>query len=207
MIAASSSSSRRLRPEPIRDLLAAGRRPLDAGRVGEVTELIARHPRRLGGLVQCLWDENAGVANRAADALERLTAGPAPRIDPRRLVPWKDALLSLLAEAEFNKLRWNLAFTLPRLPLTVAEAQRAAWSLYGYLDDPGSIVKTAAMQGLADLTRHNPSLLPEVLDRLRILSRSGTPAMRARGRILLKRLEPRPEPGLRRKQAARQSGS
>jgi hypothetical protein len=45
------------------------------------------------------------------------------------------------------------------------------------------------MQGLADLTRHDPSLLPEVLDMLRILSRSGTPAMRARGRILLKKLE------------------
>ena len=32
-------------------------------------------------------------------------------------------------------------------------------------------------------------MLPEVLDMLRILSRTGTPAMRARGRILLKRLE------------------
>ena len=38
-----------------------------------------------------------------------------------------------------------------------------------YLDDRSSIVKTAAMHGLADLTRHDPSLLPEVLDMLRIL--------------------------------------
>jgi len=45
------------------------------------------------------------------------------------------------------------------------------------------------MHGLAGLTRWNPSMLPEVLDMLRILSRSGTPAMRARGRILLKRIE------------------
>jgi hypothetical protein len=45
------------------------------------------------------------------------------------------------------------------------------------------------MQGLAGLGRQNPSLLPEVLDLLRILTRSGTPAMRARGRILLRGLE------------------
>lgn len=177
------------RPKPLRALLAAGRHPLDAGRVCEVTTVLAKHPRRLGSLVECLWDEHAGVANRAADALERLTAGPAPQIDPRRLAPWKEALLGLLAEAGPNKLRWNLAFTLPRLPLTVADAQRAAASLRGYLNDPGSIVKTAAMHGLTDLARHDPSLLPEVLDMLRILSRSGTPAMRARSRILLKELE------------------
>jgi hypothetical protein len=34
-------------------------------------------------------------------------------------------------------------------------------------------------------------MLPEVMDMLRLLSRSGTPAMRARGRILLKRMESR----------------
>ena len=45
------------------------------------------------------------------------------------------------------------------------------------------------MHGLAGLTRWDPSLLPQVLDMLRVLSRSGTPAMRARGRILLKRME------------------
>jgi hypothetical protein len=45
------------------------------------------------------------------------------------------------------------------------------------------------MHGLAGLTRWNAALLSEVLDMLRVLSRSGTPAMRARGRILLKRME------------------
>jgi DNA-binding transcriptional regulator of glucitol operon len=73
--------------------------------------------------------------------------------------------------------------------LNVEEARRVAVSLRTYLDDQGSIVKTAAMHGLTVLTRHDPKLLPEVLDMLRILSRSGTPAMRARGRILLKKLE------------------
>lgn len=35
--------------------------------------------------------------------------------------------------------------------------------------------------------------MPQVLDLLRVLSRSGTPAMRARGRILLSKLRSRIE--------------
>jgi len=108
----------------------------------------------------------------------------------------------LMAEAEQNKLRWNLALFVPRLELSAAEAQRVAAALRTYLEDQSSIVKTAAMHGLAALTRHDPKLLPEVLDMLRILSRSGTPAMRARGRILLKKLEtPSERPARQRKPA------
>ena len=96
-----------------------------------------------------------------------------------------------MVDATENKLRWNLALMVPRMALTVAETERAAVVLRSWLDDRSSIVKTCAMQGLAGLTRWNPAMLPEVLDMLRLLSRSGTPAMRARGRILLKRIESR----------------
>lgn len=165
-------------------MLLVGRNRLHAGRAREVAALILAQPKKLPQLIECLWDEDAGVANRAADALERATFR-----QPALASPWKDALLGLLAEANQNKLRWNLALSVPRIQLSTVEAQRAAASLRTYLEDRSSIVKTAAMHGLADLTRHDPSLLPEVLDMLRILSRSGTPAMRARGRILLKKLE------------------
>jgi len=60
-----------------------------------------------------------------------------------------------------------------------------------YLEDRSSIVRTFAMQGLSDLTGQHPSMLTTVLDLLRTLTRSGTPAIRARGRILLRQLESR----------------
>lgn len=167
-------------------MLETGRHRLDAGRVCEVAKMVLESPRRLGSVIECLFDENAGVANRAADVLERVT-----RWKPQPATRWKDELIGLMAEAGQNKLRWNLALTIGRLPLTIPEARRAAQILRTWLDDKSSIVKTAAMHGLADLTWHDPSLRPEVLDTLRILSRSGTPAMRARGRILLKRMESR----------------
>ncbi len=169
--------------------MLCGGRPLEKGRSCEVADLVVEQPRKLAALIECLWDDDPGVANRAADAIERATAGNPPRLGPWLLAPWKESLLGLLADAQPNKLRWNLALTVPRTELTIAEARRAFATLRGYLDDSSSIVNTAAIHGLADLTRYDPSLLHEVLDLLRILSRSGTPAMRARGRILLGKLE------------------
>ena len=171
--------------ETIRSMLKAGRHRLDPGRVCEVTELVVKTPRRMRAVIECLFDENAGMANRAADVLERIT-----RAKPQPAAGWKDELIGLMAEAKENKFRWNLALTVGRLPLNAQQAQTAAGILRNWLNDRSSIVKTAAMHGLADLTRHDPSLLLEVLDTLRVLSRSGTPAMRARGRILLTQLEP-----------------
>ena len=167
----------------IREILLPGHR-LDAGNACEVAALLLKNPRKTGQVVECLWDDEAGVANRAADALERASCRR-----PEILGRWKEALLDRMLDATENKLRWNLALMIFRAPLTIAEAERAAAVLRSWLDDRSSIVKTSAMHGLAGLTRWDPSLLPEVMDMLRVLSRSGTPAMRARGRILLKSME------------------
>ncbi len=157
---------------------------LDPGRVWQVVELVDGQPRKLGQLIECLWDENLAVANRAADALERVT-----RDRPAQAQRWKGELLGLMAEAEEKKLRWNLALVVPRLKLTPPECRRASAAMRSYLDDRSSIVRTAALHGLADLTRQDSSLLPDVLELLRVAGRSGTPAMRARSRILLAKLE------------------
>ncbi|HWA94605.1 MAG TPA: hypothetical protein VG844_08375 [Terracidiphilus sp.] len=178
-----STQSRAKKKETIAAMLAPGR-PLDVGRAKEVAELLLARPRLARQVVECLWSADVGVANRAADALERVSY-----YKPEILAAWKDALLGRLVDAEANKLRWNLALTIPRTRLTVAETERVAAVLRSWLDDRSSIVKTASMHGLAGLTQWNAALLPEVLDMLRVLSRSGTPAMRARGRILLKKLE------------------
>jgi hypothetical protein len=157
---------------------------LAVGRAREVAALLVKDRRKVERVVECLWDEDPGVANRAADSLERATY-----TRPDLIGPWKESLLGCMADASQNKVRWNLALMISRVPLTIGETERAAAILRGWLDDKSSIVKTSAMHGLAGLTRWNPAILPEVLDMLRVLSRSGTPAMRARGRILLRRLE------------------
>jgi hypothetical protein len=56
----------------LRDQLAIGRSALDVGRVPEISEWIANLPRRIPGLIELLWDDDPGVASRAADVLERI---------------------------------------------------------------------------------------------------------------------------------------
>jgi hypothetical protein len=179
----------------IRAMLVGGAR-IAKGRAPEVAGLIRMHPRKTAQVVECLWDDDPVVANRAADALER-----ASYVEPRLLQAWKGTLLGRMLDASENKLRWNLALMVPRVKLTEAESDRAAAVLWRWLEDKSSIVKTASMHGLAGLTQWNTALLPSVLDMLRIMSRSGTPAMRARGRILLKRLEAPAKPKKRRMNA------
>lgn len=172
----------------LRSELAEGKNALALGRVCALTERFLAQPEQAGRLIEFLWDDDEGVACRAADVLERITRGT-PQIGRRLFSVSKEALLGLLAEAGPKKLRWNLALMVGRFPLTKEEARRAATVLESWHEDASSIVKTAALQGLSDLTRHDPALLPGVLDVLRIQGRSGTAAMRARSRILLKQLE------------------
>jgi len=121
---------------------------------------------------------------RAADATEKVT-----RQHPELLLPYKRELLGLMAEAEEQELRWHLAAMVPRLALDSKERSRATSALQRYLEDRSSIVRTFALQGLAELAQGDPSLRPRVVEILREATRSGTPAMKARGRKLLADLD------------------
>ena len=168
----------------IRLLLADARNRIGPGHAYDAAMLVLENPHLARQLIECLWDEDEGVSGRAADALETVAA-ELPQIVAR----YKDALLGLLVEARSIKLRWHLGLIVTGLKLTRPECRRVANALNEWLDDPSSIVKTCAMQGLAELTLQNPSLKDQVLDLLRMLARSGTPAMRARGRILIEQME------------------
>jgi hypothetical protein len=164
-------------------MLSGGTRR-SAGRAGELVRLIGQQPELFPLAVECLRDGDPVVCMRAADAAEK-----ASRDQPSLLHPHKRELLDLAAGAIQQEVRWHLALMLPRLTLTPAERLRTCNLLRTYLEDRSSIVRTFAMQGLADLARQDPRLLPGVVDELRMLSRAGTPAMRARGRKLLLELE------------------
>jgi hypothetical protein len=172
------------RQNRIRAILAEGRRTQGAGRAFDAAVMVLEEPRLSRQLIECLWDEDEGVAGRAADALETVV-GEHPQVSQ----PWKEALLGLLVESRAIKLRWHLALIVTQLKLTPPECRRVADVLRDWLDDRSSIVKTCAMQGLAELTLQDSSMKDEVLDLLRAITRSGTPAMRARGRHLLKQME------------------
>jgi hypothetical protein len=77
---------------------------------------------------------------------------------------------------------------LPRLKLTRAERRRAFAQMQSWLTDKSGIVRAFAMQGLADLAQQDETLKPTALVTIRAAVGNGTPAMRARGKRLLKEL-------------------
>ncbi|HMD32229.1 MAG TPA: hypothetical protein VKG84_09995 [Candidatus Acidoferrales bacterium] len=170
-------------PKNILDLLAgADRRTI--GRADQVARLVGKNLALFPKLIAGLWSEDPVIRMRAADAVEKIT-----RTAPAQLQRYKKELLGLMAEADQQELRWHLAVMVPRLSLKPAERRRAAELLSGYLEDRSSIVRTFALQGLADLAQQEPSMRATVTDLLRESVRSGTPAMRARSRKLLLQLE------------------
>jgi hypothetical protein len=156
------------------------------GRSNEVVELVFKRPVLFAELIHGMCAADPLVRMRAADAAEKVSLK-----QPDLLRPFKGKLLRLLDEAEEQELRWHLAQMVPRLPLTSKERLRAAATFRRYLQDRSSIVKTCAMQAIADIAAHDESLLSEIKALLQDSMRSGTAAMKARARKLLSRFEAR----------------
>lgn len=154
------------------------------GKANQIAKLVLSEPKRFAELIQCLWDDDPIVRMRAADAAEKVTV-----TRPELLNPHKRELLGLLAESEQIELRWHLALMVPRLALTSPERQQAVTSLQRYLEERSSIVKTFALQGLADLAGQDASLRELAKQAIGESLRTGTAAMRARARKLMKDLK------------------
>lgn len=154
------------------------------GRANEVAELVSENPRLFPALIAGLWSEDPLVRMRAADASEKVS-----RARPKLLQRYKKELLGLMAEVDQQEVRWHLAAMVARLTLNAKERQTAADLLRTYLEDRSSIVRTFALHGLADLAESDPDIRASVIELLREARRSGTPAMKARSRKLLLRME------------------
>ncbi len=154
------------------------------GRSDQVAAMVSQDRGLFPRLIECLWSDDPLVRMRAADATEKVT-----RKNRDLLQSYKSDLLALMAETTEQELRWHLAVMVPRLTLDAEERHITESLLKGYLQDRSSIVRTFALQGLADLAQNDPRIRSEVLLVLRDSSQNGTPAMKARSRKLLLQLK------------------
>ncbi len=151
------------------------------GNSADAVALVSARPEEFPSLIEFLWDADPVVRMRAADAAEKIT-----RERPELLQPYRRELLGLLEEAQQQELRWHLALMVPRMKLSSSDSRRVYEGLCVYLAGQGSIARTLALQGMADLAANHPELRDEVIEQLQMATRSGTAAMKARARNLLK---------------------
>ena len=175
-----------MRAQSILDRLGGGDRR-SIGRANAMVRDVLANPKLFGPLIRGMWSEDPVVAMRAADAVEKITLQK-----PALLAPFKAELLGLMNDAEQIELRWHLCLLAPRLPLTIADRARVTARLRAWLDnDRSAIVRTFALQALVDLSGHDEALRDETVELLHAATRTGTAAMKARARKLLKQLSPR----------------
>jgi hypothetical protein len=158
----------------------------DLRSVGAADE-VAREAIADETLVALLMSGMAGdepvVRMRCADALEKAT-----RVRPDYLRKHVGELRSLLVPAQAKEVLWHVLQMTPRVRWPQPEVAALVAAVEECLDNPSSIVRSCAMQALAELAVQRPEHRARTTRLLRELSASGTPAMQARGRGLLRAL-------------------
>jgi HEAT repeat protein len=156
------------------------------GRSDEVVADVLADPALFDELFRGISSDDPLVRMRAADATEKVTAQC-----PEYLAPYRVELLREVALIDQQEVRWHVAQMLPRLAWSDEERAACINLLLRYLEDKSKIVKTFAMQALADFAERDPALRPQVIGLLERLVQDGSPAMQSRGRKLLLELKRR----------------
>lgn len=153
------------------------------GESNRIASLVVEQPKLLHVLAKGLESDDPVLRMRCADAMEKATV-----VHHELLIPYKKKLIRQFSKIEQQEVRWHVAPMLARLKLSEAEADSVLKILLSYTNDRSSIVKTMAMQAIADMAISHPHLLPEAKMHIEELTIMGTPAMQARGRKLLLKL-------------------
>lgn len=153
------------------------------GRSNEVVSQILDHRAPFAALIRGMMDDDPVIRMRCADAAEKISAR-----HPEYLQAHARTLIDVIAKCEQHEVRWHVAQMLPRLEPGPALRKKAYTILETYLRDESRIVKTFAMQALVDLAETDVPQRAKVRRRIEALMHTGSPAMKARGRKLIARM-------------------
>ena len=155
------------------------------GRVDEVVQDILRNPALFEEVFEGVLDDDPIVRMRSADALEKVSSK-----HPEYLQPFKKRLINEVSKIKQQEVRWHVAQMFSYLEVNEKERDQIINILLSYIDTSDSkIVKTFSMQTLADFAGEDKVVRPKILKILEELVKTGSPAMKSRGRKLIKKLE------------------
>jgi hypothetical protein len=150
------------------------------GRSNEVVKEVLANPSLLGALFEGMFSQDPMIRMRAADAVEKITSK-----HPEWLQPYKSKIIRQASKIEQQEFRWHIAQLFSRLQLKRKEREVVIGILSDFLTDKSKIVRTFSMQALADIAEKNAELREPIIEKLEELIRTGSPAMKSRGKKLL----------------------
>ena len=158
------------------------------GRSNEMVADIEEDPTLIEKVFPGLYDPDPVLKARSADVIEKAT-----RNRPELLLNHKKEIISILKNDEEQEVCWHIAQMIPRLRYTSEEEADIIDALNRYLAHKSKIVRVSALEALTDLAEKNQRILKEVISTIRLHVKTGSPAVQARGRKLLKRLNSKGE--------------
>ena len=160
-----------------------GGRITSTGQALAVAEEVLAQPELFTELFSGLEHEDSLIRMRVAYAISKVTDER-----PDLLQPHKGRFIDLLdAPSNSHLCRACMLQTLHRLALTADDINLLKDILRDFMYSESSIVKTFSLQLLVDFAEADACLRPEVTPLLWEALESGTPAMRARARKLMKK--------------------
>jgi hypothetical protein len=157
------------------------------GKANEVVELVTSHPELFDEVFKGIFHEDKVVRARCADAVEKVS-----RVFPEYIGKRKKIILKNLPSFKQKEVVWHIVMMLGCLKLNDQEFDVVFNQLINWLNASDSIiVKVACMQTLSDQAKRNKRLVKLVHDEIEKQMVNGAPAIKARGRKLLKTLSPK----------------
>ena len=153
------------------------------GRADEVAAHIEKNSTLFEKIFPGLYDTDPVVKARSADVIEKATLNK-----PELLSNHKQDIISILQDETQQEVCWHIAQIIPRLKVTPAMEKEIIAGLNKYLSHKSKIVRVCALEALTDLAQKNPVIVKAVINKIRFHVKTGSPAIQARGRKLLKRL-------------------
>ena len=132
-------------------------------------------------LIKSLAGPDKPTAEQASRTLKRIAEA-----NRTVLYPVRKQLLKAAFEARDVRVQWNLSLVVGRLQLRGQDKAVAVDLMYERLTDKSGLNRTCAMQALMDLSEDDTALRARILPILRDALEHGTPAMKARAKLLLK---------------------
>jgi hypothetical protein len=154
------------------------------GRSNEVVKEVLAKPSLFGALLEGMLSQDPIIRMRAADAVEKITSK-----HPELLQPYKSKIIRQVSKIEQQEVRWHVAQLFSRLLLTHGERRVVVGILNNFLKDKSKIVRTFSMQALADIAEKDIELRAPIIEKLEELTKTGSPAMKSRGKKLLAKLK------------------
>lgn len=153
------------------------------GRADEVVAAIHKDPSLFSDVFAGMYNEDPVVRMRSADVVEKVT-----REKPELLTGFEKAIITELSQIEQQEVCWHIALILPRLSCDREQGKEILAILMGYLSHKSKIVIVNAMEALATLAIGTDSIREEIIRIIKSKVATGSPAIQARGRKLIKKL-------------------